>query len=196
MRRTIRSGVLLLIQVALIVAPAGAQTAGEASKQVPAEHAGNASKDVPATTPLGSGPYPAIMEVDPSLPTHTLYHPEDLAASGQLPVVVWGNGACWNVGNAFRWFLSDISSYGYFVIAVGPIGERPMPIPTPPMTPQPPGTATLAGVAKLPPPASHSSQLIDAMNWAIAANERLSSNNSSSCLIKTPCAKTCSNPAR
>jgi dienelactone hydrolase len=172
MRRTIRSGVLLLIQVALIGAPAAAQTAGEASKQVPAEHAGNASKDVPATTPLGSGPYPAIMEVDPSLPTHTLYHPEDLAASGQLPVVVWGNGACWNVGNAFRWFLSDISSYGYFVIAVGPIGERPMPIPTPPMTPQPPGTATLAGVAKLPPPASHSSQLIDAMNWAIAANER------------------------
>ena len=33
-------------------------------------------------------------------------------------------------------------------------------------------TATAAGAAKLPPPATHSSQLIDAMNWAIAANER------------------------
>lgn len=111
MTRSIRSGVLFLFHVALVVAPVGAQTPGKASTEVP------------ATTPLGSGPYPAIMEVDPSLPTHTLYHPTDLSAAGQLPVVVWGNGACWNVGNAFRWFLSDISSYGYFVIALGPIGN-------------------------------------------------------------------------
>src|SRR6185312_4125635 len=108
-----------LVQAALVVAPVGAQTAVKASNEMPAEHAGNASQEVPATTALGSGPFPAIMEVDPSLPTHTLYHPADLAAAGQLPVVVWGNGACWNVGNAFRWFLSDVSSYGYFVIAVG-----------------------------------------------------------------------------
>src|SRR6185312_3939166 len=60
------------------------------------------SESVAASTPIGSGPHPAIMEVDPGLPTHTLYRPADLAAGGRLPVVVWGNGACWNAGNSFR----------------------------------------------------------------------------------------------
>jgi len=137
-----------------------------------AEEPGTASAEVPATTPLGSGPYPAVMEVDPGLPTHTLYHPADLQASGQLPVVVWGNGACWNAGNSFRWFLSDISSYGYLVIALGPIVAKPVPVRAQSMTPMPASTATATGAAKLPPPATHSSQLIDAMNWAIAANSR------------------------
>src|SRR4051812_1059907 len=67
-----------------------------------------ANSDIPATTPMGSGPYTAIMEMDRSLPTHTLYRPTDLSSAGKLPIVVWGNGACWNVGNSFRWFLSDI----------------------------------------------------------------------------------------
>ena len=36
-------------------------------------------------------------------------------------MVLWGNGACANGGDRFRWFLSDIASYGYLVIAIGPI---------------------------------------------------------------------------
>jgi hypothetical protein len=52
---------------------------------------------VPApSTPMGSGPYRAIMEVLPGLPTHTVYRPFELSAPGRLPVVVWGNGACAN----------------------------------------------------------------------------------------------------
>jgi dienelactone hydrolase len=113
------------------------------------------------------------MEADPGLPTHTLYHPADLAAAGTLPLVVWGNGACWNAGNAFRWFLSDIASYGYLVIAIGPIATTDLPrLPTPEMAPIAPRAATAGEAAKLPPPASHSAQLLDAINWATAENEK------------------------
>ncbi len=66
------------------------------------------------------------MEMDAGLPDHTIYRPENLSAlnGARLPIVVWGNGACVNVGNAFSNFLTDISSYGYFVIALGPIVQR------------------------------------------------------------------------
>jgi len=49
----------------------------------------------PGTTP-GSGPYQAVMEMDPGLPDHTIYRPENLSAlnGATLPIVVWGNGAC------------------------------------------------------------------------------------------------------
>ena len=149
---------------------------GLATAGLPSARAADASPvAVPDQTPLGSGPYRAIMEVDPSLPTHTLYHPVDLTASGKLPIVAWGNGACWNVGNAFRWFLSDIASYGYLVIAVGPLAHDPpslrMPTPMAPLAPSNAATVA-AGAAKLPPPATHSAQLIDAINWAQAENER------------------------
>jgi len=127
-----------------------------------------------AQTPLGSGPYRAVLEVDPRLPTHTLYHPVDLAAVGRLPVVLWGNGACANAGDRFRWFLSDIASYGYLVIAVGPIRNKAV-WPAQVMTPfaaggtpvMPPGAA-----AQLAHPETHSAQLLDALHWAVAENER------------------------
>jgi len=137
-----------------------------------AEAPAAAAAAVPAGTPIGSGPYPAIMEVDPGLPTHTLYRPAQIPDSVTLPIVSWGNGACWNVGNAFRWFLSDIASYGYLVIAVGPINETALPRMPIPMAPLPASSATAAAAAKLPPPATHSAQLIDAINWALAENER------------------------
>ena len=157
MYRVVWIGFLLFLQCA----------AGAVSAQTPAAAA------VPADTPLGSGPHPAIMQVDPGLPTHTLYRPADLTAvSGKMPVVVWGNGACWNAGNSFRWFLSEISSYSYLVIALGPIADQPAEIRAQPMAPVPPSTGTAAGAAKLPPPATHSSQMIDALNWVIAENDR------------------------
>lgn len=141
---------------------------------VPAQQADprdSGNSDVPATTPMGSGPHVAIMEMDRGLPTHTIYRPADLAAAGKLPVVVWGNGACWNVGNSFRWFLSDIASYGYLVIALGPIEKRVLRTSSDPMTPIPAAGPPPANV-NIPPGSSKSSQLIDAMNWALAQNER------------------------
>lgn len=136
-----------------------------------------------ATTPLGSGPYKAIMEMDSRLPDHTVYHPADIGRAGKLPIVAWGNGACWNAGDSFRWFLSDIASYGYLVIAVGPITHSRPSFPSPEMAPLPPGSTpalpakSLNGKqpAALAPAATHSAQLIDAINWAIAENERVGS---------------------
>lgn len=131
---------------------------------------------VPANTPVGSGPFRAVMGMDPGLAGFTMYHPSDLRRAGLLPIVAWGNGACLNVGNAFRWFLSDIASYGYLVIALGPIDEGHYPHPpSAPMAPIAPAPATAAAANKLPPPATHSSQLIDAINWAVAENQRANS---------------------
>ena len=59
-------------------------------------------------------------------------------------------------------FCSDIASYGYFVIALGPIARTASPMPTANHGPDPPETGQRAGAGKLPPPATHSAQLIDA----------------------------------
>ena len=116
----------------------------------------------PKAVPLG--PCAVTVEADPSLPTHTIYRPTNLAAfaGGRLPIVAWGNGACANVGLMFRNFLTEIASHGYLVIATGPI-DAPLP------NFRPPGTA---GPAPVPPPATHDGQLIDAIDWAIAQNGR------------------------
>ncbi|MGH8217940.1 MAG: alpha/beta hydrolase [Steroidobacteraceae bacterium] len=109
------------------------------------------------------------MDEADTLPAHTIYRPKDLAALGdrQLPVVAWGNGGCVKNGSSFRWFLSEIASYGFLVIANGPIGEDPKALPMP--------MPRLRIPAHLPPPATHTSQLIQAIDWAIAENRRTSS---------------------
>jgi hypothetical protein len=128
----------------------------------------------------GSGPYKAVMEMDAGLPDHTVYRPEDLSAlnGAKLPIVVWGNGACVNVGNAFQNFLTDISSYGYLVIALGPIVQRNLsaiPPPQAPVAPQGTPADTTALPLNLPPAATHPSQMIDAIQWAMAENDRAGS---------------------
>lgn len=111
------------------------------------------------------GRYKAVMEADRSLPTHTIYRPADLGAvdAGALPIVAWANGACANEGDAFAPFLTEIAAHGYLVVAIGPIvGPKPaMPAAAPPRAPD------LSG-----PPKTTSSQLIDAIDWAIAQNAR------------------------
>jgi len=57
------------------------------------------------------------MEVDPTLPGHTVYRPTDLDAVTKLPVVVWGEGMCLLPGKTYRELLSRIASHGYLVIA-------------------------------------------------------------------------------
>ncbi len=109
----------------------------------------------------GTGPFPALMEQDAGLPTHTVYRPMDLTQlKGQkLPIIAWGNGGCSNNGASFRNFLTEIASYGFLAIAIGPPQAPP------------------AGNAKAAPkqgggPATKSTQLIDAINWAMAENDR------------------------
>jgi len=99
----------------------------------------------------GTGPYSAVMLSDSSLATHTVFRPKDLSAFGarnKLPIIVWGNGACANSPWEHVNFLSEVSSHGFLVIAIGPMpleGEK--------------------GNGK-----STSSQLINAIDWAIAQN--------------------------
>ncbi len=45
---------------------------------------------------VGTGQYPALKEMDPSLPDHVIYRPKNLAGLGEqkLGVLAWGNGGC------------------------------------------------------------------------------------------------------
>jgi dienelactone hydrolase len=112
----------------------------------------------------GTGPFPAILEQDPSLPTHTVYRPQDLSkVKGKLPIIAWGNGGCANNGLSHRNFLMEIASHGYLAIAIGP-----------PIAPTAQGKGAPKGEGKQAAagPATKSSQLIDAINWALAENGR------------------------
>lgn len=99
----------------------------------------------------GTGDFSAILYTDNSLPTHTIFRPKDLDAFGKknkLPIIAWGNGACANSPWEHINFLSEVTSHGFLVVAIGPMpkeGER--------------------GGGR-----SSSSQLIDAIDWAIAQN--------------------------
>jgi dienelactone hydrolase len=95
---------------------------GRISILMPSEIDGRATVDRNFTawrkTPFaGTGPMPATRVEDPSLPTHTLYHPRVIA--GRLPVVLWANGGCRNTSVEFTKFLGELASRGYFVIAIG-----------------------------------------------------------------------------
>jgi hypothetical protein len=74
-----------------------------------------------------TGPYKVVMEVDESLPLHTIYHPVDLSVfptKDKLPIIVTSGPGCNFDGDSFRPFYTEIASYGYFVIAVGlPVPE-------------------------------------------------------------------------
>jgi hypothetical protein len=133
---------------------------------------------LPAGTPLGSGPSKAIMEVDPLLAKHTVYRPADMktAGSAKMPIMAWGNGACAADGNSFRYFLTEIASHGYLIIANGPIGPDRAEFP-----PQMAAPKSGAGAQAKPPvmptgmsftPPTTTAQLIEAVDWAIAENNR------------------------
>ncbi|MDH4125835.1 MAG: alanine and proline-rich secreted protein Apa [Gammaproteobacteria bacterium] len=131
-------------------------------------------------TPLGSGPYPAVMATDPGLPEHVFYHPVDLDAAGELGIVVWGNGGCLHAGNRFRIFLSELASHGFLVISAGPIGHIALEV-----GPQENPFVALPGAAPPPPPPapiendptapwrsmrSTADHMREAIDWAIAQN--------------------------
>ncbi|MEO8099950.1 MAG: alpha/beta hydrolase [Acidobacteriota bacterium] len=125
----------------------------------------------------GTGLYPAILEQDPSLATHTVYRPQDLSkVKGKLPIIAWGNGACANDGLAHRNFLMEIASHGFLAIAIGPPQPRPAPgqAKGAPKGDGKQGAPKGDGKQAAAPagPATKSSQLIDAINWALAENNR------------------------
>lgn len=77
----------------------------------------------------GTGPYKSVVVGDESLPTHTIYRPQDLnayvAENGKIPVLLYANGACVNNNLEMSRLLSEVASYGYLVLAIGPYQEMP-----------------------------------------------------------------------
>lgn len=70
----------------------------------------------------GTGKFPAIMKSEDSLQTHTIFRPQDIQhfnGKKNLPIVVWGNGACFDSPFEHVNFLNEIASQGFMVIAIG-----------------------------------------------------------------------------
>src|SRR5512136_971232 len=112
--------------------------------------------------PTGSGPYPAIIEGDPGVPGHTIYRPENLSAFSQknsLPVVAWGNGGCANSNRFYVPFLAEIASHGFLVVAIGPFSASE-------------GASARGGMGGGMGGGTKSAQLLEALDWATAENQR------------------------
>lgn len=133
-------------------------------------------------TPLGTGPYKAVMATDPNLPEHVLYYPKDLAAAGRMPIVVWANGSCMHAGNRSRGFLTEIASQGMLVISAGRMGhvalevgaqENPF-VPRPGGPPAPPPAPPVENDPTEPLRSTRSTvdHMRQAIDWAIAENSR------------------------
>jgi hypothetical protein len=74
----------------------------------------------------GSGPYPAMMTTDSTLPGHTIFAPKTPPAGKvSLPFIAWGNGACMLDAGQYERLLVEIASYGYVIAADGsPTGSN------------------------------------------------------------------------
>ncbi|MGE0444075.1 MAG: VOC family protein [Vicinamibacterales bacterium] len=123
----------------------------------------NAIPDTP-----GTGPYPAMKEVDPGLPNHVVYRPANLSALGQrrLGVYVFGNGGCSADGASSRLHLLEVASHGFLVIAPGGIHNGPGRTEGPPR----PADFNIETYAPTRP-----EQLREAIGWALAENGRTGS---------------------
>ena len=157
--------------VALAVLAAGgamAQQAGPAGEETMAQQMERLNR-LPDTP--GDGPYPALTEVDPSLPEHVIYRPADLAAvpAGELGVFIWGNGACADDGTSTRFHLAQIASYGYLVIAPGLWRSGPNAL----AGPSAPRARAADGT--MPPPPTTAADLTEALDWALAEDARAGS---------------------
>ena len=75
--------------------------------------------------PDTTGPYKVVMEMDPSLPDHTIFRPQNLSkVKGKLPVVAVAHGGCYDVGNFSSRYTYEIASYGFLVVAAGEISPE------------------------------------------------------------------------
>ncbi len=124
---------------------------------------------------VGTGPYPALKEMVESLPNHVIYRPADLTkVSGKLGVLAWGNGGCAADGAGGRFHLSEIASHGYLAIASGTIQSGPGAPPKPEgdTPPGPPALGANGMPLHIPPPATKAALLTEAIDWALAENQR------------------------
>jgi hypothetical protein len=160
-----------LLTVACIAACAGAVAAAQQAPPPQPDRAAlerqadiNRRPDTP-----GTGRFPAMKEEIASLPRHVVYRPQDLnaLAGTKLGVVAWGNGGCSDDAASSRFHLLELASHGYLVIASGRVLSGPG---APPREPRP---APPQG--QLPAPRTQVKDLSDAIDWALAENQRTGS---------------------
>jgi hypothetical protein len=97
----------------------------------------------------GSGPYPAIMSTDSTLPSHTIFAPKTPPIGNlSVPFIAWGNGGCGLNAGEYQRMLVEIASYGYVIAADG--------------TPTGAGTS---GQSKV-------QDMRDSLNWAFAGKAK------------------------
>jgi hypothetical protein len=116
----------------------------------------------------GTGPYPAVMEIEPALGDYVIYRPADLSPlrPGKLGLFIWGNGACADDGASARQHLAQIASYGYLVIAPGKWRSGPNA-----KEPRAPARGPDAD-GKFPPSPTSADDLREALDWALAEDAR------------------------
>jgi dienelactone hydrolase len=166
----------LLILAAAAMAAAQAPPAQAPTFDVQAMRAAlEAYNKMPDT--IGTGPYPALKEMDASLPDHVIYRPADLSKLGRnkLGVLAWGNGGCAADGAGARLHLAEIASHGYLAIAAGTILSGPGAPPPAAAADAAPAAPTPGVPFKIPPPATHAESLRQAIDWALAENKRVGS---------------------
>lgn len=98
----------------------------------------------------GTGKFRALMLTDASLPTHTIFRPKNIdgfKGKKSLPLIVWGNGACFDSPWEHVNFLNEIASHGFMVIATGTLPKES---------------------GEQNKERSAATKLTDAINWAIA----------------------------
>jgi hypothetical protein len=159
---------LIVASVASCVGVVGAAQQAPPRQPDPAALERQAELNRRPDTP-GSGRFPAMKEEIAALPRHVVYRPRDLNAFGRtkLGVVAWGNGGCSDDAASSRFHLLEIASHGYLVLASGRILSGPGAPPREPRPPAPPG--------QLPAPRTRLSDLSDAVDWALAENQRAGS---------------------
>jgi dienelactone hydrolase len=159
--RAVAAAALLGAALAGAQAPPDPAAANEAAQR---QRAANALPDSP-----GTGRFPALKEELTALPKHVVYRPADLGALGerQLGVVAWGNGGCSNDGASSRFHLLELASHGYLVLASGRILSGPGAAPAAPRAPAEAGAPL--------PPRTLATDLTEAIDWALAENERAGS---------------------
>jgi len=119
-----------------------------------------------------NGSYKVEEMMEPSLARHTVYRPSDLkAVKAKLPIMAFGNGGCSMIGNAFETYLTEIASYGFLVIASGPIQPAFPPEGRPSTNGTTLGQPSDAVVSTLSPERSKTAYLFEAIDWAVAQNK-------------------------
>lgn len=115
----------------------------------------------------GTGKFPALKEMDASLPGQVIFRPADLKSLGgtKLGIYAFGNGACTDDAAHTRLHLLEVASHGYLAIAPGSIYTGPGAIKRPAGLPPAGPNAVLT---------THE-QLAQAITWALAENQRVGS---------------------